>query len=163
MITAAVIVVVLAILLYRPRQEGNLVGPAAELASWHWEQQGKASGGVTIDGDAVKVQVLAVDGVSYHLQLFQQKAVLYNGRTYRVRFKAKADRPYTLKVAAGINHPDYHEMGMAQEVSMTSDWQPYEFTFRAEGADGQRNKIPSFVCAYALGTFWVKDLTVEAI
>jgi hypothetical protein len=156
-----VICIGFSVFFYHPRHPGNLARPAGDIGAWRLDQQGSTKGQIAVDGDAIRVKIDQIDGISFHLELYQHSTTLIGGRRYRVRFKAKSDNPIVFKVAAIINHPDWHNLGLNEETGTTREWKDFDYTFTATGADGQGDKVPSFLIGYTVGTLWIKDLLVE--
>src|SRR5690242_9743942 len=105
-ITMAVVAVIALIAFsvqFRTWHHRNLVQPATDLQAWNWMQLPPASGGVSIDGDAMKIDLLKLAPEAWKLQLFQRTVVLQEGHTYSVAFRAKASKQRTIIVGDG--HP----------------------------------------------------------
>src|SRR5262249_51384417 len=133
--------------------------------SWNWVQLPGSSGGVSIDGEALKFDLRQIGPDAYDLQMFQRSIVLQDGHTYRVAFKAKASKQRSIIVGDG--HPVVSSalgtMGFSQTPVVGTDWQPYEYTFTACNTDGQTDKLPWFQLGSTDGTVWIKDIEVNEL
>jgi hypothetical protein len=143
----------------------NLVRPVTDLQAWTWAQMPGASGGVSIDGDAMKFDLLKITPEIWRLQVFQRTVVLKEGQAYRVSFQAKASKQRTIVVGDG--HPpvgsDLGTMGFNETPLLGTDWKPYEYTFTAHNVDGQTDKLPWFQLGSTDGTVWIKDVEVNEL
>jgi dipeptidyl aminopeptidase/acylaminoacyl peptidase len=113
------------------------------------------------EGDAYRVQVTAGFGVDWHAQVFQSFDDLQEGATYVVRFRAKADVPRKLVLAAQIDDPDWHLVGLRKVVSLTQDWREYQYEFQAKNL-GTRNRV-YIPLGDRKGTVWIADFTLAKV
>jgi hypothetical protein len=75
-----------------------------------------------------------------------------------VRFRAKADVPRSIHLYGQNGGPDWHDIGLDQEVPLTKDWRDYQYEFRAKGITA-RNTM-QLILGQQTGTVWVADFTV---
>ena len=73
----------------------NLLPPLTS-AAWMLSQVGEASGGMSVEGDALKITVDVADGTDWHLQLHHDTRNIVNEQLYRLSFEAKAGRPRSI-------------------------------------------------------------------
>jgi hypothetical protein len=116
---------------------------------------GRSQAAMTIEEFAWKVNVTAVDGTDWHAQVQQHFDDLQEGANYTVRFRAKADSPRGLGVAAHIAEPDWHQIGFIKPVSLSVDWQSYELEFQAKQI-AAKNMIV-FSVGERTGTVWIAE------
>jgi hypothetical protein len=119
---------------------------------------GEAQGTVTTEGTVHRIDIRAVGDFDWKPALRQQFDDLQEGATYTVRFRAKADAPRNVQLAALITEPDWHIIGLDQEVSLSADWQPYEYKFQAKDL-ATWNTI-EFKLGQRAGVVWIADFTV---
>jgi WD40 repeat protein/serine/threonine protein kinase len=112
----------------------------------------------TPEGNAQRVDVTAVDGIDWHARLVQVYDDLQEGATYTVRFRARADAPRSIGLYGQNGGPDWHDIGLNQQVPLTRDWQPYQYEFRAKGLTAV-NTI-HLILGQQTGTVWVAHFTV---
>jgi WD40 repeat protein len=105
-----------------------------------------------------RVDVSAVDGTDWHVQLMQLFDDLQEGATYTVQFSARADAPRSIRLAASDFYSASHGIGLSQDVSLTENWQLYQYTFQAKDLAFQ-NTI-QFLLGERTGIVWIKDFTV---
>ena len=79
------------------------------------------------------------------------------GTTYAVRFRAKADAPRSIQLAAEVEEPDWHSIGLREAVLLTEDWQTYQYEFQAKDI-AALNRIV-FWLGDCTGTVWIADFT----
>jgi hypothetical protein len=113
---------------------------------------------LTVEGNVHCVDVTAIDGTDWHARLSQEFDGLQEGATYTVRFRAKADAPRPIRLYGQIVEPDRHGIGLNQVVSLTENWQPYQYTFQAKDL-GATNML-RIILGERMGTVWIADLTV---
>ena len=85
---------------------------------------------------------------------------LQNGTTYTVSFRAKADKPREMPVAAGLDQADWHNIGLAVTAELGTDWQTYRYTFDAHDVASQHGRV-AFTLGGQTGTVWISGLQVK--
>jgi len=70
-----------------------------------------------------------------HIQLVQQGVNLQVNERYRIRFNARADKPRDMYVAVSQAQYPWEGLGFNQKVSLTSEWQLFDFEFVAKSTD----------------------------
>jgi hypothetical protein len=116
---------------------------------------------LTIEENAHRIEVTAVDGTGWHARLSQVFDDLEEGATYRVRFRARADEPRPIQLYGQIVEPDYHGIGLNEVVPLTADWQTFERAFRAK--DLTTSNLIQFHFGERTGTVWIADVTVTRV
>ncbi len=107
------------------------------LADWWTWTTGGASASFAADSAAyegsraLRVQVTAVDGTDWHAQFGQSNLALQAGRTYRVRFAARASTPTTVYASIMRASDPWDALGWSQTINLTTAWQVYDYTFTA--------------------------------
>ena len=119
---------------------------------------GTAQGTLTAEADAHRIDVTAVDGTDWHVQLQQSFDDLEEGATYTVRFRARADASSSLVLAAHIGGPDWRNIGLLETVSLSEGWRTYQYEFRAK-AIAASNWIV-FNVGGRTGTLWIADVAL---
>jgi WD40 repeat protein len=120
--------------------------------------RGNAKATLAVEERASRVDVTAVDGTAWHAQLVQLFDDLQEGASYMVRFRAKADNPRRMKLWGLISEPDWHGIGLDEEVSLTEDWQTYQCQFQAKGIAA--SNMIQFHLGDRKGTVWIGDVAV---
>jgi hypothetical protein len=80
------------------------------------------------------------------------------GATYTVRFRAKADAPRRIWLGGYIGEPDWHSIGLGQDVPLTEAWQDYRYEFQAK--DLAAENLIGFNVGDQTGTVWIADFTL---
>jgi serine/threonine protein kinase/formylglycine-generating enzyme required for sulfatase activity/tetratricopeptide (TPR) repeat protein len=138
----------------------NLLKPANRIDSWRYDIQTEAKGSMLPVDNAISFTAENITGTNWHLQVSQTDLDLKNGEEYVLKFQARSDgRGATL--TACIDEPDWHEIGLHEELSLTEEYKPFEFKFRAVGVVNRKNRI-QFVLGAEKGTIVVKDMTLTA-
>jgi dipeptidyl aminopeptidase/acylaminoacyl peptidase len=123
-----------------------------------FQRFGTAQATITSEGDAHRIDVAAVDGTNWHVQLYEVIDDLQEGATYAVRFRAKADAPSSLGLDATIAEVDYHNIGLNEAVPLSEDWRTYQYQFQAKEL-AARNQI-NFEVGERTGTVWIANFTL---
>lgn len=97
---------------------------------------------------------------NYDVQLQQGDIALTEGDIVTVSFRARADRARTLHVEAQSAGGTYPSIGLTRDVRLTTEWQPFTFTFTAKEI-GKRNQVV-FGIGHAPGTVWMEAVSVTA-
>jgi WD40 repeat protein len=110
------------------------------------------------ENNVQRVDVSANDGTDGHVQLLQVFDDLQEGATYTVRFRARADAPRSIRLAASGSYPASHGIGLHESVCLTPSEQEYQFEFQAKDLDFL-NTI-QLVLGERTGTVWIADFTL---
>ena len=131
--------------------------PAAVIVPiWLLEGADPAKVSATQEGDAIRVEVTKVDVPAMVMQVHP----LQEGATYTLRFRARANRPRRIKLTGQqIVQPDFPNIGLAETVPLTQQWQTYRYTFTAKKV-APRNAIPNFLLGQETGTVWLADVSL---
>jgi hypothetical protein len=120
--------------------------------------QGTAKATLAIDGRVHGVDVTVVDGTDWHAQFLRIFDHLREGATYKVRFRAKADVPRNVRLAAHIGQPDWHFIGLNEQVPLSVDWRNHEFEFKAK--DLAADNLIIFNLGERTGTVSIADFSL---
>lgn len=94
------------------------------------------------------------------VQFFQYKPALQAGKTYTLRWWARAEAPSRLQVHLRTQKPPYVFFG-DKTVDLTTEWTQYS-TELVLPEDFQSDLHVLFLNLPAAGTYWIDDVTVEA-
>jgi hypothetical protein len=83
---------------------------------------------------ALRMQVLTLSELPWHLQMFQPGLSIKKNEAYVLTFWAKSNRDGNIKVNCMQNHEPW-EHSTEKEVSLSSDWRQVEFTFHGPWDD----------------------------
>jgi WD40 repeat protein/serine/threonine protein kinase len=135
-----------------------LVPPVETIRLFALEQHGTAKAKRSVEGNAQRVDVTAVDGTAWHAQLVLGFDDLQEGATYTIRFRAKADAARSITLAGIIGEHDFHRIGLDEVVSLTPNWKDYRYEFRAK--DLAAGNMIQFHLGDRTGTVWVSDFSL---
>ena len=115
--------------------------------------------GTTYAGGAysARIDVLASDDRGYTVQLRQENKPLVAGRTYTIRFwaKASAARPIEVRLQKAVSpYTTYFN----SSVDLTTSWR--EYVFRHAATVGDTNAAISFNLAQVIGKVWLDDVVL---
>jgi hypothetical protein len=137
----------------------NLLKPTNELESWVFELNDAATGEMTVDGDAIVFETTETTGTDWHVQAYQTGLELKDGEDYVVRFKMMSPQEGSLLLVGQIHEPDWHEIGLHEEIHPTKEFEDYEFEFTAFNTADKNNRL-GFVLGIDKGEVFVKDMTL---
>jgi WD40 repeat protein len=135
--------------------EPTTVEPARLFALDVW---GAAQATFTTEGNVSRINVTAIDDTIGHVLLAREFDDLQEGATYTIRFRAKGDAPRRMRIWGQISEPDWHGIGLDEEVLLTTDWQDYRYEFQAKDVTAW-TKI-NFRVGNQTGTVWIDDFTL---
>jgi hypothetical protein len=96
------------------------------------------------------------------VQAVQTGLELKDGQEYTLTFQAKCDATCLVGLNAMIDQDDWHQLGLAEQISLGGEFREYKYSFRAEGVAPQKNRI-TIVLGFETGTVSIKDMVlVEA-
>lgn len=144
-----------------PAPATNLVAPLSDAKNWRLQVGGKARATLKRVGAVDVITTSAVDPVAYH-GLFQYFGpALEEGRTYTLRFRAKADAKRALPVYALMAGGDYHGIGLRQVAKLGPQWRTFEYTFLVtDRGDKAAIVCPQFTVGNAVGTTYLSDVSL---
>ena len=108
----------------------------------------------------VQIAVTQVDGTDWHVQAHVTGLDFREGDTYTVSFRAKADTPRPLPLAASLDQADWHSIGLGATADLTTDWKTFHDTFVAHDVVPQHGRV-AFTLGGQTGTVWISDLQVK--
>jgi len=122
------------------------------------ELSGTAKATLATEGNVCRVDVTAVDGTEWHARVTKMFDDPEAGATYTVRFRAKADAPRRMVLGGFLDEHDWHAIGLSQDVSLTEEWQNYQYQFQAKDIAAE-NTI-QFILGDRTGTVWIADFSL---
>ena len=139
----------------------EILYPTNVLSSWGegftFPDQTKLS----LDGDAIRVDVGKVDDdkTSWKTFVYQRDLPLQEGKDYVVKFNAKADVERPAYVTAQNWGGDWHDLGLSQQLDLTTTWQSFSFPFTAAGLTPDGSGVAIHM-GEQTGTVWVSDVSL---
>ena len=139
----------------------NLVAPLTAAAKWHLQTLGTAKAVVKTQAGVDLITITTVDGTDFHAQLQYLNPALAEGKTYTLRFRAKANAKRLMPVYAIVNGGDYHGIGLRQFAALTPTWHIFEYTFIAKDLGAAKLICPEFTLGNAGGTVYLTDVSLK--
>jgi Carbohydrate binding domain len=137
----------------------NLLKPVNKAESWRLEQHEGAQATLKIADDAVVFNPTKLTGSNWHIQAFQVDLDLKEGTEYTLKLKLTASQRRNVLLVATIDAPDWHEIGLHEDLSVDKEVRSVEFTFRATRILDKKNRI-GFVMGDETGDLIVKEMTL---
>jgi lysophospholipase L1-like esterase len=109
-------------------------------AAWALSTQGGARAELAPPDPSgtVRVGIHEVRGtVTWHVQLSHAGLSLKQGQRYRVRFRARADRPRTIAYGVSQAHEPWEGLGWYREAGVGPEWSEHDETFVAIASESQ--------------------------
>lgn len=125
----------------------------------------QASGVDTPAGAAGKVlefNVLALGAHNWHIQAYQDGVNLADGKPYQFSFWARSDRTRPLSVDMILGRPDWHQVGVSTQATLTTSWQKFSFAFTPSHAVPNSTRV-EFILGDALGLIDVADVSLREV
>jgi hypothetical protein len=120
-------------MLANPGLERNLEGWTVE------HHEGAAVDASVEDGTAI-LRVRKPGSAGWHVQFNQSKVAVKRDAVYTVSFRASADRPRKVSLSLMQAHEPWKSLGLSTHLALTSEPQPFTFTFIAAD-DDQRARL----------------------
>lgn len=139
----------------------NLLAPPEDLYNWQVYTAGVARAALRRESGGLRLDVSTSDGTARHVQFFQRGIDLREGRSYTLRFRARADTLRDMWVEAHLDQPDYHNVGLGRIVPLVPEWQAFTDTFRATRVLASDTGVPCFVVGSKAGTVWLADISLS--
>lgn len=147
-----------------PASSANIIknGGFSSVTYWHPGLGGK----VVADNGAGKYTI--TDNKQYN-QLLQRNLPLQTGKTYRVRFRARASTPRTISIGILKDvapFTNYRVGGSSRNFDVTTTWRNFDLTFVAGNFTGTVNdaRFRFVLNGAAKNTdFWFDDLVIEKL
>ncbi len=104
---------------------------------------------------------VTVTGAGRHggVELTQLRRSLVRGKTYRLTFWAKADRPMALACDSSKASPAWDNYGLEQNVRLTTGWKAYNVVFDATHTASDARI--QFLCGGQTGSFWIDEVSLK--
>lgn len=108
---------------------------------------------------SLRIQIAKSGRESWHVQLGQAGIVLQKDQPYTLRFRAKADAPRHMAVVASQAHEPWRGLWSAG-ADLTTDWQPFQFTFVPADGDEQGRIVFSNLGGQT-GAVWLAQVSLR--
>jgi hypothetical protein len=127
-----------------------------DIKEWQIEQHQGATMTKEIMNNEVKLDIKNVTGTNWHLQYEYNKAQLKKGKSYILKFTAKADRPFKIGVVTQQIYNPWENLGLHGSFQLKENFQTFEAPFITP-ADCDKAKV-GFIVGNSPGTITLKDV-----
>ena len=93
------------------------------------------------------------------VELTQSRRALVQGKSYALKFWARADHPLEILCVSSKGSPGWDNYGLDQDVRSTTQWQAVTLTFEA-GQTAPDARI-QFLCGGEAGSFWIDEVSLK--
>ena len=137
---------------------------AKNAEGWILEQhQGaKAVVGTTPERDqksSLHIEIQEAGREGWHVQLAQSKLVFDHDQPYTLHFRARADAPRRISVAASQAHDPWQAL-WSSDIALTPEWREFQFAFSPSATDDNA-RIVFGNLASAKGSVWLSDVSLR--
>ncbi len=137
------------------------LGLLTDSSAWSIEHQGTSEADMSREaGGAQRVNITKTDGTGWHIQAHQTGLDLKSGDTYTVTFRARADAPRALPVAASVDESDWHNIGLDTTAALTTEWRTFQYVFAAHDTLPSHSRL-AFTLGGQTGTVWIDNLQIH--
>lgn len=144
----------------RTENSWGLLKRTDDTASWQFEVAGEAEGAMSAEAGAIIFKTTKNGRENWHVQAYQPGIPLTNGKTYEVSFTAKSSESGSTILAIGtVNQPNWHGIGLREEIYLSESFRVYTFTFTARDVVSNNNRI-GFMLGEDEGTFFIENMSV---
>lgn len=137
------------------------------LNGWVLEQHDGAQASATQSTDApsgytrsVCIQVNRPGTQGWHVQLAQAGLTVEGGRIYTLSFWAKANASRDIVAVVAMAHDPWQALSTWNTVSLTTQWQRFEFTFVVSQSDSNARVLFSNMGTQT-GTYWITGVSLR--
>jgi len=132
---------------------------ATEPAKWSIaSQQGASLTKDMVEGQAI-LNIEKITSVPWHIQYKYDRIAINKGKTYLLRFTAKATEKTLIQVVCQQGFPPWENLGLSEKMELSDDYAAYSRAFTAN-ADCPNSKV-SFILGYKTGKVIFKDISFE--
>lgn len=110
---------------------------------------------------SVVVNVKQNDPVEWHIQAHLAGLTLADGATYSVSFRAKAEKPGTLRVNVRKDVDDWSGMGLETTVDVGTEFRAYALTFKASSTVPGHARLGFMLGGRFLGAVEISDVRLS--
>ncbi|HUT01367.1 MAG TPA: carbohydrate binding domain-containing protein, partial [Phycisphaerae bacterium] len=131
----------------------------ANAPQWQLERHAGTSATVRALKDvenAARVEIAKVTGTDWHIQFKNVHLPLRGEQYYTLSFRARADRPGNIGVAAGMAHAPWGNLGLSRRIRLGRTWKTFRMGFTATAND--KNARVSFVLGGRTGAVELADV-----
>jgi len=143
-----------------PQTLTELLLPTNDLKSWNFAPAFPDQFKSTVDGNAIRLDVGKVEGDAWRTNFSQSSLLVEEGKSYVLSFKAKADKARIVTAILQNFGGDWHSVGLAQDVNLTTDWQTFSYPFTASGLTPDGTALFIHI-GQQTGTTWFSDFSLK--
>ena len=132
--------------------------PVETIRLFRLQVMGSAVASMATEGQVHRVDVTAIDGTDWHVQVQRMFDDLQEGTTYTVRFRAKAEATSSLGLFANIAEPDWHSIGLTSKCRCPTTGRPTSTISRRRRLRPMNSVV--FNLGKRTGTVWIADVTL---
>ena len=108
----------------------NMLKPTNDVKAWELEQFEGGELAMKADGESIVFETSSLGKKDWDVQAYQSGLELEEDVEYKVSFEAKTNGDKAeVSVFASISKRDWHNIGLFEDVSLTKEFQRFEFTF----------------------------------
>ncbi len=136
----------------------NLVPPITAANAWRLWLNGAAQAVMTPEENALKIEILAINGDSTHISPFTTDLDLKADTIYTISFRAKADQPRDISIFA--EDTTNKGIGLNKTFALSPEWKTVQLTFTTNQNVKPNKNTLEFWVGQKTGILWIADVTL---
>ena len=108
---------------------------------------------------SLRIQVQQLGKETWHIQIYQSKLKMQQGKPYTLTFQAKADAPRMIQVNVMQAHDPWQHV-WDTNVALTKEWQSFHFVFTPSASD-ENARITFTNLGAQVGTDWLAQVSLK--
>ena len=141
------------------RPAPGLLKVTNDVKTWRFEQHEQGKGNLSVDGQSIKFETTKLSDQTWHVQAHIVDLNLKQEQKYTLKFKLKSDDFQQVNLMAVVDVPDWHQIGLYEELATTRKFKEHEFSFTATNVVPGKNRI-GFTLGHGKGSVWIRDMTL---
>jgi hypothetical protein len=109
---------------------------------------------------SVRVTVTQPGTMSWHVQFNQAGIKVQADHPYTLRFWARAEKPLKLTALVGQAHDPWNDLGLREEVDLTTEWKLFRFVFLPRASD-DKARVSFTDLAGQAATVWLAGVSLR--
>jgi len=150
-----------------PTMRGNALRAVNDVDNWACVSAGPGFAYARKENNALVVHVTSVNGSDEGIRFYQEGVDLKPGKTYVLRFCARADEPTSALVKASKDSSDYrnvsdsYNVGLHQRIKLEPQWHAYCYFFEANKVTARHSRVPIFCLGHREGRVWLSSVVLS--
>ncbi len=142
--------------------ENQIAKKTNDVESWYLEKHEDGKSEMMVEEDAIVFKTTQLSTENWHVQCHQNGLAIEEGKLYTVSFSMKSPERVLVTLNACIHEEDWHNIGLTEEIVCQTDYQEYDFEFRAFDVSENSNRV-GFLLGNDVGTVFIKNFSIKEV